>query len=81
MRETEYQQLIFGNILLLSNKFSLLGDRVTKKITLKQWLLLNMIFNMQDKLPNYVELANAIGTTRQNVGKMIYLLEKKVWLY
>jgi DNA-binding MarR family transcriptional regulator len=71
------QQFIFGCIFLLANKLQLLGDKVTGEITLKQWFMLNMIQKMDNKLPNYNEIARMIGTSRQNVSKMISVLEKK----
>lgn len=77
MSDKENQQFIFGCIFLLSNKLQLLGDKVTQEITLKQWFLLNMIQNMDNKSPNFMEIAKVIGTSRQNVIKMISVLEKK----
>lgn len=73
----ENQQFIFGSIFLLSNKLQLLGDRITGELTLKQWLLLNIILNMGKQEHNLQEIAKATGYTRQNVSKMISILEKK----
>lgn len=77
MSDKENQQFIFGCVFLLSNKLQLLGDKVTQEITLKQWFLLNMIQKMDNKSPNFMEIAKVIGTSRQNVSKMISILEKK----
>jgi DNA-binding MarR family transcriptional regulator len=77
MSYREDQQYIFGCLLLLSNKLQLLGDKITGALTLKQWFLLNMIHNMKQKSPNIIEIARVIGTSRQNVSKMIAILEKK----
>lgn len=77
MTDKENQQFIFGCIFLLSNKLQLLGDKVTVELTLKQWFLLNMILNMENKTPNFMEIANVVGTSRQNVSKMISILAKK----
>lgn len=77
MTERENQQFIFGVIFLLANKLQLLGDRVTGEITLKQWLLLNILSQMDEDFPNYNDIAKAVGTSRQNVTKMISALEKK----
>ncbi len=77
MPKIEDQQFIFGSILLLSNKLQLLGDQVTKELTLKQWFLLNLISNMENKYPNFMEVAKVMGTSRQNVSKMLSVLEKK----
>ncbi len=77
MLNKEYQQFIFGCIFLLSNKLQLLGDKITEELTVKQWFLLNMIKKMDNKTPNLVEIANVVGTSRQNISKMISILEKK----
>lgn len=77
MTERENQQFIFGAIFLLANKLQLLGDRVTGEITLKQWFLLNILSQMDEDFPNYNDIAKAVGTSRQNVTKMISALEKK----
>ncbi|HWQ78779.1 MAG TPA: MarR family transcriptional regulator, partial [Anaerovoracaceae bacterium] len=50
---------------------------VLEKITLKQWLLLIMIFNMEEKQPSVTEIAEFIGGTRQNVRKMLEVLSAK----
>jgi DNA-binding MarR family transcriptional regulator len=76
MSDKENQQFIFGSIFLLSNKLQLLGDKITQEITLKQWFLLNMIQKMDNKFPNYHDIAKVIGTSRQNVSKMISVLQK-----
>lgn len=77
MTEREKQQFIFGIIFLLANKLQLLGDKVTGEITLKQWFLLNILTQMSEEFPNYNDIAGAVGTSRQNVSKMISALNKK----
>jgi DNA-binding MarR family transcriptional regulator len=77
MTERENQQFIFGSIFLLSNKLQQLGDKVTGEITLKQWFLLNLLKTANKLSPNIHEIANMIGTSRQNISKMISSLEKK----
>ena len=76
MTELENKQFIFGCLFLLSNKLQLLGDQVTESLTLKQWLLLNMIKKIGTP-PNLVDISRVMGTSRQNVSKMIGILEKK----
>lgn len=77
MSDRENQQFIFGCLFVLSNKLQLLGDKITGELTLKQWFLLNMVKNMKSKSPNLIEIARVIGSSRQNVSKMITILEKK----
>jgi len=71
------KQFIFGSIFLLANKLQLLGDKVTQELTLKQWLLLNMLMHHTKDKPNFNDIAKIMGVTRQNVIKMINLLEHK----
>jgi DNA-binding MarR family transcriptional regulator len=77
MTQRENQQFIFGSIFLLANKLQLLGDRVTQELTLKQWFLLIIMRQMDNKFPNYNDIAKAVGTSRQNISKMIAVLHKK----
>lgn len=77
MTERVNQQFIFGVIFLLANKLQLLGDKITEEITLKQWFLLNILAQMKEPFPNYNDISKAVGTSRQNVSKMISALDKK----
>lgn len=77
MTEKENQQFVFGSIFMLANKLQILGDKVTREITLKQWFLLNMIFKSKNMVLSLKEIANAIGSSRQNTSKMLALLEQK----
>ena len=77
MNDKENQQFIFGYLFLLANKLQILGDQLTEDITLKQWFLLNMIKNMENKTPNFNDIAEVMGTSRQNVSKTISVLQKK----
>ncbi len=71
------KEYLFGSIFLLANKLQTLGDAALEEITLKQWLLLIMIFNMKEKQPSVTEIAEFIGGTRQNVRKMLEVLSAK----
>lgn len=71
------KEYLFSSIFLLANKLQTLGDAVLEEITLKQWLLLIMIFNMEEKQPSVTEIAEFIGGTRQNVRKMLEVLSDK----
>ena len=77
MTDKESQQFVFGSIFLLANKLQILGDKVTQEITLKQWFLLNMLYKSKKTAPSLRDIANAIGSSRQNASKMLALLEQK----
>lgn len=76
MDDIVYKQKIFGMIFILAKKLQMLGDEITGDITLKQWFLINGIHNSNREL-NYNELSDLMGTTRQNITKMVSALEKK----
>ena len=75
--EIPAREYLFGSIFLLSNKLQALGDGYLKKVTLKQWLLLIMIHVMDRDQPSVTEVADFMGGTRQNVRKMLEVLEGK----
>ncbi|MEL7623092.1 MAG: MarR family transcriptional regulator [Clostridiales bacterium] len=68
------REYLFGSIFLLANKLQALGDAMLEEVSLKQWLLLAMIFNMDTKQPSVTEIAEFIGSSRQNVRKMLEVL-------
>lgn len=74
METTEY---LFGSIFLLSNKLQALGDSYLQEITVKQWFMLVMIHHMGKEPPSITEIAAFIGSTRQNVRKMLEALSVK----
>lgn len=73
----EAKEYLFGSIFLLSNKLQALGDSYLQKITVKQWFLLVMINHMGREQPSITEVAAFIGSTRQNVRKMLEVLSEK----
>lgn len=78
MVRTEKEEYIIGCISLLSNKLSQAGDTIFPDITFKQWFLLLMISKMdpqQEK--NIHNIAEVVGTSRQNIKKMLTSLEIK----
>lgn len=80
MGNVQQQQYVFGSILLLANKLQITGDKLFDDLTLKQWFLMIMIFNMENKSPAINEISEFTGTTRQNVKKMLLPLESKGYL-
>lgn len=77
MKNIEMKQQIFGVIFLVSNKLQTIGDSILDELTLKQWFLLIFVSNMEKDNPSVSEIAEFIGSTRQNVRKMITALESK----
>lgn len=80
MGRIEKEEYIIGSISLLANKFSQFGDSIHKDITSKQWFLLLMMSKMEDEEKTLNSVAEFVGTTRQNVKKMITQLEEKKYV-
>jgi DNA-binding MarR family transcriptional regulator len=70
------KQYIFGSIFLLDNRLQSIDFDLLEDMTLKQWFLLIMIKNIDLELPSVQDVANFIGSTRQNIKKMLDSLEK-----
>ena len=70
-------QFIMGAISLLSNEFNGFGDDIIEELTYKQWFLLMMISRMEETGCNINTIADFVGTTRQNIKKMLTPLEEK----
>ena len=75
--EIPAREYLFGSIFLLANRLQTLGDGYLEEVTLKQWLLLIMIHVMEKEQPSVTEVADFMGSTRQNVRKMLEVLEGK----
>lgn len=77
MNRTEKEQMIIGNISLLSNKLTQMGDEICPDITYKQFFILLVISKMELEEKNINSIAELVGTTRQNVKKILTHLELK----
>lgn len=78
MDRTEKEEYIIGCVSLLSNKLSQAGDTIFPDITFKQWFLLMMISKMEPgQEKNINSISKIVGTSRQNIKKMLISLETK----
>lgn len=64
-------------IMMVANKFQTKLDKQMDDLTLKQWLLLCMLFNIEEEHISINDLATVVGYSRQNTKKMVDLLVKK----
>jgi Transcriptional regulators len=76
------QKFIFGSIFLLANRLQAIGDQYLGKdnITTKQWFLTIMISQFQNNPPTLTEVADLMGSSRQNVKQLALKLEEKGFL-
>lgn len=82
MEFIDKQKFIFGSIFLLANKLQVLGDQyfAENNMTVKQWLLTVVILQFQDGPPTLSEVAELMGSSRQNVKQIALKLERKGFL-
>lgn len=75
--ELEPEKLIFGVLPVVANKIQVVADKSMGVVTLKQWLLIVIILQFQDGPPTLTEVANVIGSSRQNIKQLALKLEEK----
>jgi DNA-binding MarR family transcriptional regulator len=82
-RETLYKQkYIFGSVFLLRNKLQIIIDHglADANVTTKQWFLMAVMEEFFDAPPALGELAEAMGSSHQNVKQIALKLQKKGFL-
>ncbi len=79
MDTLDKKKYIFGSIFLIANRLQVLGDQYLGKdgMTTKQWLLTVMISQFKDAPPTLSEVAELMGSSRQNVKQLALKLEEK----
>ncbi|MDF2547649.1 MAG: transcriptional regulator [Anaerosolibacter sp.] len=82
MKSLDQQRYIFGSLFLLANKLQVIGDQYLGKddMTTKQWFLTVMISQFRDNPPTLSEVAELMGSSRQNVKQLALKLEEKEFL-
>ena len=73
------EAMIFGYLLIISNKMNTLLEREFKEfnVTTKQWFLSETINSLFDSPPTLKEVANAMGSSHQNVKQVAIKLQQK----
>lgn len=79
MNILEKQKYIFGMLFLLANKLQVLADRYMSmdNMTTKQWFLTVIISQFGDNPPTLSEVADMMGSSRQNVKQLALKLQEK----
>ena len=81
MNDLEQKKFLFGTIFLLANKLQTLGDKhLQGNITTKQWFLTVSVSQFLDYNPSLSEVAETMGSSRQNVKQLALKLHKKNYL-
>ncbi|MDL2232023.1 MarR family winged helix-turn-helix transcriptional regulator [Ruminococcaceae bacterium OttesenSCG-928-L11] len=72
------QYVLFGGSFVLANKMQLVADRTVTGLSTKQWFLLRSLFDMpEEPAPTITSLAKETDTSRQNVTKMLEVLQRQ----
>ena len=74
------QAYVYGAIHLLSNRLQTVGDRIDPETSEKQWFVLAAVSKFTDTPPNIGDIAQGLGTSRQNIKKMADILERRGFL-
>lgn len=76
------QKYIFGSMFLIANKLQVLGDQYMGMdgMTTKQWFLTAMISQFGDNPPTLSQVADLMGSSRQNVKQLALKLVEKDFL-
>lgn len=70
--------ILFGGTFVLANKLQAVGDHVVQGLSTKQWFLLRNIVELpQDPPPTISQVAKEVDSTRQNVTKILGVLERE----
>lgn len=77
MRRADTEEFVIGAISLLANRLNRFGEALHPDITSKQWSLLTMISRMDENEKRVRDIADYMGSSRQNVKKMLSSLEAK----
>lgn len=82
MDTLDKQKFIFGSLFLLANKLQVIGDQYMgiDGMTTKQWFLTAMISQFGSNPPTLSEVAELMGSSRQNVKQLALKLEEKEFL-
>ena len=73
----EHKGKIFASLFIIANRLQVLGDRLDPDVTVKQWLLIAIMYKSQPRIFSVKEIAGIIGVSHQNVMQMVRTLEKK----
>ena len=80
MKNNARKEFILNRLFTLSNKIQNLGDLLDSEITMKQGQMLEILNQCENAPIMVTELAELIGSSRQNAKKMALLLSNQGYL-
>lgn len=71
------QYMLFGGTFVLANKLQFVGDKLVDGLSTKQWFLLRNLMDLpKDPPPTITKIAQEMDSTRQNITKMLEVMER-----
>jgi DNA-binding MarR family transcriptional regulator len=79
MKLPDYEDdyLLFGMLFVVSNRLQVIGDTFYEELTTKQWFTIVVLEVFGETYPTLNELADAMGSSHQNVKQLVLKLETK----
>lgn len=72
------QYVLFGGVFVLANKLQVVADKRVQWLSTKQWFLLRNLNDLPaDPPPTITTLAKETDTSRQNISKMLEVLQRQ----
>jgi len=71
---------IYSAIFSLANRMQAIGDRLDPTVSTKQWFVLAAVSRFTKTPPNIGDVAQLMGTSRQNIKKIANILERKGYM-
>lgn len=69
-------QQAYASLFLVSNKIQIAGDKYCKPFTSRQFMAMLAILHINDGERSYNNIAQKLGTTKQNATQLIKILQK-----
>lgn len=80
MKAPSKRHFIHGGMFVLANRLQLVGDSLIEDITTKQWFMLLAVSTSELPEPNISDIAQDLGSSRQNISRMAASLVGKGYI-
>lgn len=73
------EQALFTSIFVIQNRIQTAGEKIQNELSMKQWLLITII-SVCPKPHTLTNIGRMMGCSRQNVKKLVRVLEEKGYI-
>ena len=73
------EQALFTSIFVIQNRIQTAGEKIQNELSMKQWLLITII-SVCPKPHTLTNIGRMMGCSRQNVKKLVMVLEEKGYI-